>query len=340
MQEAEKSRLVFRFAVFEMDAGTGELRKQGMRIRLQEQPSQILLMLLEHAGELVSREEICRKLWPADTFVDFDQSLGTALRKLRQTLGDDAETPRYIETIPKRGFRFVSPVEKIAPATDRSITVLPTAPTPDTKPERYRIGTLHPIWLVALVVTTTALSFLLGWLLHSARDRSSAGRQLVTPIRSSVLPPSNWAFEHSSFSISPDGTRLAFVAVGSDGSDKLWIRTFSSPNAQQVNGTDGALLPFWSPDNRKIGFFAGGKLNVVTLENGAIRTLCEAPFGRGGGAWSREGTIVFSPSVTGPLYRIADTGGVPAPATPMPKPSPGQRHLWPSFLPDGIHFLY
>lgn len=83
MQEAEKSRLVFRFAVFEMDAGTGELRKQGMRIRLQEQPSQILLMLLEHAGELVSREEICRKLWPADTFVDFDQSLGTALRKLR-----------------------------------------------------------------------------------------------------------------------------------------------------------------------------------------------------------------------------------------------------------------
>lgn len=184
------------------------------------------------------------------------------------------------------------------------------------------------------------LSFFLGWTLRSRYDATDATQQLVAPVRSSVLPPLNWSFEHSSFSISPDGKRLAFVGVGPDGTGKLWIRTLSSPNAQQINGSDGALLPFWSPDNRKLGFFAAGKLNLVDLDNGAVRILCEAPFGRGGGAWSGNGTIVFSPSVIGPLYRIPDTGGVPTPVTRMSKPSPGQRHMWPSFLPDGTHFLY
>ena len=127
MQETAKSARVFRFGVFEVDAGSGELRKQGLRIRLQEQPSQLLLMLLEHAGEVVGREEICRKLWAPDTFVDFDQSLGTALRKLRQALSDDAETPHYIETIPKHGFRFVAPVERI------SATNSPLPPKPKTR---------------------------------------------------------------------------------------------------------------------------------------------------------------------------------------------------------------
>jgi DNA-binding winged helix-turn-helix (wHTH) protein len=114
LPETAKAVRVFRFGVFEVDAATGELRKQGLRIRLQEQPSQLLLMLLERAGEVVGREEICRKLWPPDTFVDFDQSVGTALRKLRQALSDDAETPHYIETIPKHGFRFVAAVERIS----------------------------------------------------------------------------------------------------------------------------------------------------------------------------------------------------------------------------------
>jgi len=110
VQETAKSAGVFRFGVFEVDAATGELRKQGLRIRLQEQPSQLLLMLLDHTGEVVSREEIRRKPWPPDTFVDFDQSLGTALRKLRQALGDSADNPRFIETLARRGYRFIAPV--------------------------------------------------------------------------------------------------------------------------------------------------------------------------------------------------------------------------------------
>lgn len=312
MQETAKSARVFRFGVFEVDAATGELRKQGLRIGLQEQPCQILLMLLDRAGEVVSREEIRRKLWPPDTFVDFDQSLGTALRKVRQALCDDAETPRYIETIPKHGFRFVAPVERLSANPQRSSAVVPirTSEPPDSDVKQA-----------------------------PGASRMVPFISLAQPIRSSILPPSNCSFEHSSFSISPDGARLAFVAFGPDGNDKLWVRALSSSNAQQINGTDGALLTFWSPDSRRIGFFANGKLNIVDLESGAVRILCEAPFGRCGGAWSRDGTIVFSPSVTGPLYRIPDSGGIAVPATYI-EPTPGRRHMWPFFLPDGRRFLY
>jgi DNA-binding winged helix-turn-helix (wHTH) protein len=262
VQETAKSARVFRFGVFEVDAATGELRKQGLRIRLQEQPAQLLLMLLNRAGEVVSREEIRCRLWSPDTFVDFDQSLGTALRKLRQALCDDAETPRYIETIPKQGFRFVTPVERISAAPQGAYTVLPvlaSEPPPEVKREPQTTRGVRSLWW-AVFTAGCVLSFFLGWLVHTrptAPDEPS-GQQL-RPMRSSVLPPSNWSFEHSSFSISPDGTRLAFVAVGPDGKDKLWVRALSAPNAQQINGTDGALLPFWSPDSRRIGFFAAGK---------------------------------------------------------------------------------
>src|SRR5690348_17557034 len=95
MQEVPQRAAVFRFGIFEADVASGELRKQGSKIRLQEQPFRILVMLLDRAGEVVSRDEICQNLWSADTFVDFEQSLGTAIKKLRQALHDDAETPRY-----------------------------------------------------------------------------------------------------------------------------------------------------------------------------------------------------------------------------------------------------
>ena len=221
MQETAKSARVFRFGVFEVDAATGELRKQGLRIRLQEQPSQLLLMLLERAGEVVGREEICRKLWPPDTFVDFDQSLGTALRKLRQALSDDAETPHYIETIPKHGFRFVAPVERIS-ATN-------SPPAPETKPEPHMALRVPILWWAAFAATCV-LSLFLGWMMYT-RQSAGDGQQSMRPTRSSILPPSSWYFEHSSFSVSPDGTRLAFVAFGPEGNDKLWVRALSASNA-------------------------------------------------------------------------------------------------------------
>ena len=104
---------LFRFGVYEADANTGELRKSGTRLRLQEQPFQVLVMLLERPGELVTREEIRQRLWPADTFVDFDHSLNTVINKLRETLGDSASNPRFVETLARRGYRFLAWVEKV-----------------------------------------------------------------------------------------------------------------------------------------------------------------------------------------------------------------------------------
>ena len=97
----------FRFGVFELDPRAGELRKKGMKIRLQGQPVEILVMLLEHPGETVTREELQKKLWPADTFVDFEQGLNNAMNRLRVALDDDAESPHFIETLPRRGYRFI-----------------------------------------------------------------------------------------------------------------------------------------------------------------------------------------------------------------------------------------
>jgi cholera toxin transcriptional activator len=100
-----------RFGIFEVDSQSGELRRHGLKIKLQEQPFQALVMLLERAGEVVTREQLQRKLWPADTFVDFDRGLNRAINRLRDALGDDSNNPRFIETLPQRGYRFIVPVE-------------------------------------------------------------------------------------------------------------------------------------------------------------------------------------------------------------------------------------
>jgi cholera toxin transcriptional activator len=104
-----------RFGTFELDPASGELRKQGVKVRLSEQPFQILHLLLDRPGAVVTRQEIRERLWTADTFVDFDVGLNSAIRKLRETLGDSAENPRFIETLLRRGYRFIAPVQPAAP---------------------------------------------------------------------------------------------------------------------------------------------------------------------------------------------------------------------------------
>src|SRR6266849_9734557 len=104
-----------RFGAFEVDLHSGELHKHGIRLKLQDQPFHILALLLEHPGEVVTREELQQKLWSADTFVDFDVGLNTAIKRLRDALGDTAEGPRYVETLPLRGFRFIASVQDGTP---------------------------------------------------------------------------------------------------------------------------------------------------------------------------------------------------------------------------------
>ena len=103
---------LYRFGVFELEAHTGELRRHGIKLKLQDQPYQVLLKLLDHAGQTVSREELRSTLWSSDTFVDFETGLNTTIKRLRETLGDSAENPTFIETVPKRGYRFIAPVSR------------------------------------------------------------------------------------------------------------------------------------------------------------------------------------------------------------------------------------
>src|SRR5207237_7187720 len=133
------SRRVLRFGSFEADVRAGELRKQGLKIKLQDQPFQILVMLLERPGDLVTREEIHQKLWPGDTFVDFDHGLNNAVNRLREALDDSAALPRYVETLPRRGYRFVGVINSAPPVEDLRVSVEPPPETQrSAKPSQKR----------------------------------------------------------------------------------------------------------------------------------------------------------------------------------------------------------
>jgi cholera toxin transcriptional activator len=135
---------IVRFGVFELDLAAGELRKNGAKLRLQEQPFQVLALLLERAGGVVTREEMRQKLWPADTFVDFDHSLNTAVNKLRETLGDSAASPRYIETLARRGYRFIAPVQNSVAAANVG-TAAPGGPAErSSAAARDSTNAMHP----------------------------------------------------------------------------------------------------------------------------------------------------------------------------------------------------
>ena len=121
----EKSGRKFAFGLYEADAKSGELRKNGMKLRIQEQPFQILIELLEHPGEVLTRDELRLKLWPSDTFVDFDHGLNTAINKLREVLGDSASNPRFVETLARRGYRFIAPVRVIGGAESSAAAAPP-----------------------------------------------------------------------------------------------------------------------------------------------------------------------------------------------------------------------
>jgi cholera toxin transcriptional activator len=133
MEESPRKHL-FRFGIFEADQQTGELRKQGRRMQLQGQPFDILIMLLERPGELVSRTQIRARLWPDGTFVDFDHSLNTAINKIRDVLGDSAATPRFVETLARRGYRFIAPVQILDGSSTAAEDLIPAKTEPEVQP--------------------------------------------------------------------------------------------------------------------------------------------------------------------------------------------------------------
>jgi TolB-like protein/DNA-binding winged helix-turn-helix (wHTH) protein/Flp pilus assembly protein TadD len=174
---------VLRFDVFELDLRAGELRKRGLRLRLQGQPLEVLAILLQHAGEVVTREELRAQIWTADTFVDFDHSLHNAIARIREALADSAETPRYIETLPRRGYRFIAQVEEVGTqAPERSAASKPTS-EPPARVRRTKIRAALALTLLTLVAIGSAL-----WLVPTVSHRTSAAPTLRSI---AVLPLDN-----------------------------------------------------------------------------------------------------------------------------------------------------
>jgi len=186
-------------------------------------------------------------------------------------------------------------------------------------------------WGVAALCLFATIVFATGYFLRAP--------QTTQMTESSLEPPSGLSFNPYDFAVSPDGSHLAFVATDANGKNTLFLRSFSVPNAQQLNGTEDAVYPFWAPDSRHIGFFAEGKMKTLDISTSAVQVLCDARAGRGG-TWNRDGVIIFAPDIVGQLYRISATGGIPEPVTRIPRPGSGQSHRWPHLLPDGKYFLY
>jgi len=160
-------------------------------------------------------------------------------------------------------------------------------------------------------------------------------------VQAAILPPPGegfWASITQPAAISPDGTFLAIIAMRS-GQTQLWLRRLDASEAQPIAGTEDAANPFWSPDNRYVGFFASGKLKKVDISGGKVSDLCPAGRFSMGGAWSSRGVIVFA-TVADALKRVSDGGGMTEPIPSIPLSGDALGQSWPTFLPDGNHFLY
>src|SRR5580700_6329661 len=190
---SENQELVgqLRFGVFELDLRSGELRKHGLLVRLQEQPFQVLTTLLEHSGEVVTREELQKKLWPANTFVDFDHGLNKAINKIRDALGDSAESPRFVETVARRGYRFLAEVKVARGVPVRSELVVPVHPSAGTRPSlplesdtrKDQLSSLA--WKILVPVLLVLIAAFAAWKFHFRNSPSPNIRSLaVLPLES------------------------------------------------------------------------------------------------------------------------------------------------------------
>ncbi len=189
--------------------------------------------------------------------------------------------------------------------------------------------------LLSIIAATAALAAILLGVLYwrKAPEEPRVTRSYIKPMPNSSLVLAGQT--GAGFALSPDGRRLAYAGSMPDGKTLLWVRPIDSLQAQPLAGTEGGGFPFWSPDSRFIGFFAGGKLKKIEALGGPPLTLCDAPLGRGA-TWNQEGVILFTPGPSSPIYRVSAAGGETAQVTTLKE----QSHRWPYFLPDGRHFLY
>ena len=224
---------VIRFGIFEVDLRAGQLRRNGLKVRLQEQPFQVLAMLLEHPGEVVTREDLRARLWPADTFVDFDHGLNAAVKRLRDALGDSAENPRFVETLARRGYRFLAPVESPSPETPAIVSVRNNTRISSTAKSRWRLVAAGFV----IVLVTLAIGLHVGM-------RASRALQPVLPkeIRLTANSPDAPVYFGA---ISPDGRYLAYIDPRG-----TFLREIASDESHALSLPEGFRVHHlsWYPD--------------------------------------------------------------------------------------------
>lgn len=280
-------RQPIRFGIFEVNLETGEVRRSGVKVRMQEQPFQVLAALLEKPGEIVTKEELQERIWKDDTYVDFDRSLATAINKVRQALGDSAVRPRFIETVAKRGYRFLGGIGEIGAAAE-----LPR----NNDPLRIRLlaGALG-VSLLALL----AVIFL--------RPPAISPDRSVRRFSFSVD-----GLFHAE--ISPNGKYIAYAAAAGGRPPSLWLRSLVTETSTELAGTEDLLGFFWSPDSSALGFAVNTsfELKRISIDGGSPLTLAGLPTvgyqSFGGGSWSPDGErIVFSSGLR--LYEVPSRAG-------------------------------
>ena len=245
MAAPSNGRSLVSFGLFKADLSSGELYKNGHRVPLQEKPFRLLSMLLERPGEVVTREEVRKKLWPDGTFVDFDEGLDTAIKKLRNALGDPARNPSFIETIPRRGYRFIAPVASQGSQEPVGMTVSSETGSTAGKVTRARQNQ----WSVRRTVTVLGTVAGVSLVLFVLGTKHNHGSLEVVPL---ATPP-GWV-RHPSFS--PDGNEIAFDYTDEDSNNSdIYIQALGDEKMLRLTTPPGvSFCPSWSPDGRNIAF--------------------------------------------------------------------------------------
>jgi Tol biopolymer transport system component/DNA-binding winged helix-turn-helix (wHTH) protein len=333
---------VIRFGVFELEVRSGELRKSGVRLSLPDQPLQVLICLLERPGALVTRDELRQQLWRSDTFVDFEHGLNAAVKRLRDVLGDSADTPRFVETVPRRGYRFVAPVEgnelAAVPATAIAATDSPAPPTVTLPRKRWW-------WAVASSALVVILALTGGLLLWPTRPTQRPAMHMapLTTMSGSEYGPT----------FSPDGRYVAFGWNGEaqDNWD-IYVKLVGSSELRRLTTNQFTdMTPSWSPDGRQIAYlryeppYASQQVRVMSALGGSDRNVSDFPafFSV---VWSPDGRYLVAGHASPPgaaphsgdgLYLIPLDGGEPRAIT---DPRPPETHQAPAFSPDGHRLAY
>jgi DNA-binding winged helix-turn-helix (wHTH) protein/Tol biopolymer transport system component len=334
----ESSDGIFRFGEYELDPKRGVLSRGGVPLKIQPQPLRVLELLLLRAPGLLTREELSDYVWGSRVNVDLDQSLNFCVRQIRSILNDNASNPKFIDTLPKQGYRFVGDVvRQVAPPSAtvaRSVAVEP-APLDRTVQEvPARLTRRTFVWSAA----AAALAGGGAWLARSHR-RTSPPKAVTV-----VIPLPEGATNADPLqvigpvAVAPDGSAIV-IPLKTSGVACLYLRSLDSNRLIRLEESEYSSSPFWSPDSQHIAFAAeGDKLKRMPAFGGSPVVLCEAVDMRGG-TWSRRGDILFG-SAYGPVFHVSVAGGKATRVTQVDGAGGESSHWFPLFLPDGNRFLY